>query len=116
MADSAPAGFSRYRLDTSDWGWVGDWIARIGHDEFFAYYNWVYSALLRLPVGRFYRVAAVADDRRELFVKFCCEFILYSPTGGDYLFSEDFSTIKRYEHYEEERKEGGGLQPPQVDT
>ena len=117
MADITPPpeGLRRFRLDTGDWSWVDTWIARLGTDAFFAYYNWVYGALLRLPVGRFYDITKIQPDRQELFVKFACEFIIYGRRT-DYLFSDDFTRIERKEPYNEEnRKETAGLPASKVD-
>lgn len=116
MADITPPaeGFSRYRLDTGDWSWVSEWIDRIGSEAFFAYYNWVYGALLSLPVGRYYDITKIPADRQELFVKFACEFIIYGRRT-DYLFSDDFTRIERKEPYEEDRKETAGIPASKVD-
>lgn len=87
---------TQYRLN--DYEWVDRLMTQFGKDEFWAYLNNVWKAIEALHPFQFYSLHSVPPEKKELFIKFGCEYII--EHGGceacGIQFSNDYTKIERY--------------------
>lgn len=83
---------SHFRLDDRS-DWVDRYYDSLGQRGFQDYRMKVYNALSKLRKGHFYNVLDIEEEKQELFIKFCCEYILHYD--GDIYFDEDFTKVWR---------------------
>ena len=99
----------QYRLE--NWEWLTQAIERYGSEAYHVYRDKIFKMLYQLRPGKMYDFTGAkergskiftiefekdgirqSEENPDLFVKVCCTFILMNQ---DYVFSEDYSSIKR---------------------
>jgi len=83
---------SGFRLDERS-DWVDRYIDSLGLSGFQDYRQKTYSALESLKKGHYYDVLAIEENKQELFIKFCCEYIRYYD--GDIYMSDNYTQVWR---------------------
>lgn len=85
--------FKQYRLPDDDNGtWMLDKIKEIGLDAFTEQEEKVASALDRLKLGKFYDMNDLPEEKRDMFIKLSCLYIMKHP---EVVFSNDYSKIEK---------------------
>ncbi|MCQ2128308.1 MAG: hypothetical protein MJZ08_02600 [Bacteroidaceae bacterium] len=82
---------SKYRPHNYDW--VNEYIDKLGIDKFQQIDNWTCNVLKQLEPGRYYDIQKnIPEQHQDLFIKLCADYVI---NHDDYLFSDDYTKIKR---------------------
>lgn len=85
--------FKQYRLPDDDNGtWMLEKIKEIGLDAFIEQEEKVASALDKLNPGKFYDMNDLPLEKRDMFIKLSCFYIIKHP---EVVFSNDYSRIEK---------------------
>lgn len=83
---------AKYRMNS--WTEIQAYLLPPGADNFRAYLNTIYGALMAMrPKDEISILAEVSPENREKFIKIGCLFI--TEGNSDYIYSDDYTVIKR---------------------
>lgn len=89
--------YSHHRMNNYDW--IQSYCSAMGKEAFDAFLNRVFGRLMKMRIGDIYDLTKkVQEANRDLFIKCVCLFM--SEGNSHYLFSEDYTVIKKYDPME----------------